>query len=121
MKVLLDEHLSPLIAQALRERGFDAAGVSERDDIIPASDEVVMALALTEDRAVVTNNIKDFRPLAAERLASGKGHAGLILLPARRTRTRQATGYIVDAVAAIMTAHPHGTPDQEHWISPPVR
>lgn len=121
MKVLLDEHLSPLIALALRDRGFDAASVSERGDITSASDEVVMEVASLQERAVVTNNVKDFRPIAARRLAIGTGHAGLILLPARRARTRQATGYIADAVAAIMTAHPHGIPDQEHWIAPPSR
>jgi hypothetical protein len=37
--------------------------------------------ACSESRTVVTNNIKDFRPLAAEWLAQGKVHAGLILLP----------------------------------------
>jgi hypothetical protein len=39
---------------------------------------------------MVTNNIKDFRPLAAEWLAQGKVHADLILLPS--TRTSRPTG-----------------------------
>lgn len=121
MKVLLDEHLSPLIARVLRDRGFDCASVSERDDIISASDDVVMEVASAEDRAVVTNNVKDFRPIAAVRSTTGLGHAGLILVPARRTRTRDATGYIADAVAAIMLAHPRGISGQEHWIAPPPR
>ena len=121
MKVLLDEHLSPLIGRALRDRGLDAESVSEREDIISASDEAVMEVAFAGDRAVVTNNVKDFRPIAAERLATARGHAGLILLPARHTRTLHATGYIADAVMAIMMGHPDGIQDQEHWIALPSR
>ena len=44
----------------------------------------------------MTNDIKDFRPLAAERLASGQGHAGLILVPAKRSRNRAATGALAE-------------------------
>lgn len=121
MKVLLDEHLSPLIAQALRNLGFDAESVSERPDMISTTDEALMEVAAAEERAVVTNNVKDFRPIAAVRLVSGTGHGGLILLPARRTRTRQATGYLTDAIAEVMTTRPSGIADSEVWVAPPSK
>lgn len=118
MRVLLDEQLSDLIAKLLRERGLDAQAVVERADLPQAPDHEVIEIASREERAVVTNNIKDFRPLAAERLADGRGHAGLILLPAARSRSRQATGAIADALEALMRAHPDGIAGAEHWVAP---
>ncbi len=121
MRALLDEQLSGQIARLLRERGLDAEAVVERSDLVQAPDDEVLAAAAREGRAVVSNNIKDFRPLAAERVTDGRGHAGLILLPARRSRSRsrEATGALADAVEAVMRAHPEGIPSAEHWIAPP--
>ncbi len=118
MKALLDEQLSGQVARLLRERGLDVQAVVERSDLLQSSDREVMEAALREERAVVTNNIKDFRPLAAERLADGRGHAGLILLPASRSRRREATGSLADAIEAVMRSHPGGINGAEHWIAP---
>jgi hypothetical protein len=118
VKVLLDEQLSHRIAQALRDRGLDVQSVSERSDLIEAPDQEVMETAGHEGRAVATSNVKDFRPLATERLLDGRGHAGLILLPASRSRRRDATGALADAIEVVMRAHPKGIADAEHWIAP---
>jgi len=118
VKVLLDEQLSHRIAQVLRERGLDVEAVSERPDLVEAPDQEVMDTAGREERAVVTSNVKDFRPIAAERLLDGRGHAGLILLPASRSRRRDATGSLADAIEVVMRAHPEGIPGAEHWIAP---
>lgn len=118
MRVLLDEQLSGTIAKLLLDRGLDAQAVVERDDLRQAPDHEVLETASREQRAVVTNNIKDFRPLAAERLADGRGHAGLILLPAARSRSRQATAAIAGALEALMRAHPEGIAGAEHWVAP---
>jgi hypothetical protein len=118
VRALLDEQLSGQIARLLRERGLDVEAVVERSDLVQAPDDEVIDTAAREGRAVVSNNIKDFRPLAAERMSDGRGHAGLILLPARRSRSREATGALADAVEAVMRAHPEGIPSAEHWIAP---
>lgn len=117
MRVLLDEQLSGQIARLLRERGLDVEAVVERFDLLQASDAEVLDAAAREGRAVVSNNIKDFRPLAAARLTDGRGHAGLILLPARRSRSREATGALADAIEAVIRAHPDGTASAELWIA----
>ncbi len=117
VRVLLDEQLSGQIARLLRERGLDAEAVVGRADLIQAPDREVMEVAHREARAVVTNNIKDFRPIAAEHIASGRGHAGLILLPAGRSRRRESTGVLADAIEAVMRAHPDGIHGAEHWIA----
>jgi hypothetical protein len=118
VRVLLDEQLSGQIARLLRERGLDVEAVVERSDLLQAPDAEVLDVAAREGRAVVSNNIKDFRPLAAARLADGRGHAGLILLPARRSRSREATGALADAIEAVMRAHPDGIASAELWIAP---
>ena len=118
MKTLLDEQLTPQIARILRERGLDAEAAAARPDLAETSDRELFDLAAREQRAVVTNNIKDFRPLAVERLVDGRAHAGLILLPSSRSRRRDATGAPTDAIERVMRAHPNGIPDVEHWIAP---
>ncbi len=118
MKALLDEHLSPTISQLLREIGLDAVAVLERPDLIGASDRMILEIASDEGRAVVTNNVKDFRPLTVEFLARGRVHGGLVLLPSTRSRTKSAIGALVSAIAGIMRAHPDGIAGGEEWIGP---
>ena len=118
MKALLDEQLSPQIAVLLRQVGLDVEAVADRPDLVGRSDIVIFEVACREDRAVITNNIKDFRPLAAQWLAKGRVHGGLILLPSARTRTRAATTMLADRIACILRDNPHGLASSERWISP---
>jgi uncharacterized protein DUF5615 len=118
VKALLDEHLSPQIAVLLRKAGCDVLAVADRDDLIGLSDRIILEAATREGRAVITNNIKDFRPLAAEWLAQGRTHGGLILLPSSRTRTRAAVAALADAIETVLCANPDGIAGSERWISP---
>jgi hypothetical protein len=118
VRALLDEQLSPQIAVLLRHAGFDVLAVADRDDLLGCSDRIVFETASGEGRALVTNNVKDFRPLAAEWLAKGRIHSGLILLPSARTRTRAAVPALAAAVEAILRAHPDGIAGGERWVGP---
>ena len=115
MKALLDEQLAPRIAELLRDHGHDVQAVGDRRDLAGRSDRVILEVAVAEKRAVITNNVKDFRPLAAERLARGESHAGLILLPSTRTRTRGAVEMLANAIEQILREHPDGMPATERW------
>jgi hypothetical protein len=79
---------------------------------------VILEVAAAEARAVITNNVKDFRPLAAERIARAESHAGLILLPSTRIRTRGAVEVIANAIEQILREHPDDLPATERWIPP---
>ena len=118
MRALLDEHLSPQIAELLRQAGYDVVAVADRDDLVGLSDRMILEAASSERRAVVTNNIKDFRPLAAEWLAQGRTHGGLILLPSSRTRTRTAVSALASAIERVLRSHPDGLIGSERWIGP---
>jgi hypothetical protein len=77
------------MAARLREAGCDADAVAERDDLVGRIDSTILEVATSDWRAVVTNNSQDFRPLAAERLARGRTHGGLIVVPSARTPHRR--------------------------------
>jgi Domain of unknown function (DUF5615) len=116
VKGLLDEQLSPQIAALLRQAGLDVEAVADRPDLVGRSDLFIFEVACSEDRAVITNNIKDFRPLAAQWLAQGHIHAGLILLPSSRTRTRAAIAMLADRIGKVMGDNPEGLASGERWI-----
>ena len=118
MRAILDEQLSPQIAILLRRAGYDVDAVAGREDLAGRSDRIIFEVACSEGRAVVTNNIKDFRPLAAEWLAQGRVHAGLILLPSARTRTRDAIAAVAGAIENVLRDHPDGLSGSERWIGP---
>ena len=118
MRAILDEQLSPQIAVLLRQADYDVDAVADREDLAGRSDRIIFEVACSEVRAVVTNNIKDFRPLAAEWLAQGRVHAGLILLPSTRTRTRNAIAAVAGAIENVPRDHLDGLSGSERWIGP---
>ena len=118
MRALLDEQLSPQLAVMLRQADYDVDAVADREDLVGRSDRFIFEAACSEGRAVVTNNIKDFRPLAAEWLAQGRVHAGLILLPSTRTRSRNAIAAVAAAIENILRDHPDRLSGSERWIGP---
>ncbi len=110
--------LSPRIAALLRQAGFDVEAVADRGDLAGRTDKFIFEVAFSEGRAVTTNNIRDFRPLAAQWLAQGRVHAGLILLPSSRTRTRGAITTLADRIASVMRDNPDGLASSERWVGP---
>ena len=118
MKAILDEQLSPQIGVLLRQSGYDVDAVADRDDLVGRSDRFILEVACSEGRAVVANNIKDFRPLAAEWLAQGRVHAGLILLPSTRTRARNAIAAVAEAIEGVLRENQDGLSGSERWIGP---
>jgi predicted nuclease of predicted toxin-antitoxin system len=107
VRLLLDEMLSPAIARELRERGHDVLAVADHPGWVAFSDPEVMALARTERRAVVTSNLRDYRPLYAEAITpGGPGHFGMIFMLGTYRRTKEDTGRIIAALKAKLTEYP---------------
>ena len=75
VKLLLDENLSPRVAEALRGEGIDACHVRDRG-LLQATDPAVLDRAFAEDRVLVTANVDDFVKLAHARDI----HAGIVLI-----------------------------------------
>jgi predicted nuclease of predicted toxin-antitoxin system len=76
VKLLLDENLSPRVAEILRnEDGLDAVHIRDRG-LLEATDPEVLERAYAEDRVLATKNVDDFVKLARAR----ELHPGIILL-----------------------------------------
>ena len=74
-KLYLDEHLSPRIAIQLRKYGFDAVTLHERG-MLSGDDQKQLAVAVSEQRAIVTCNFSDYAGLDEEYAADSKQHCG---------------------------------------------
>jgi hypothetical protein len=110
--------LSPVIARDLRAHGHDAESVAGHPDREARSDPEVLALARAGHRALVTNNLRDFRPLHSEAISpGGAGHLGMIFMLSSYRRTRADTGKIVAALEAVLSQYPSdsGLANGEAW------
>ena len=119
MKLLLDEMLSPAIARQLRSRGHDVEPVAGNPGREGLSDSEVLALARAEHRGVVTNNLRDFRPLHHDAITpGGAGHFGMIFVPGSYRRTGADTGRIIAALEPILVKHPgeNDLANGEAWL-----
>ncbi|MGH2946627.1 MAG: DUF5615 family PIN-like protein [Solirubrobacteraceae bacterium] len=119
MRLLLDEHYAPEIAEQLRRRGHDVIAVSERPDPRGLADEVHLATSPEQRRAIVTENVGDFRPLLANAVRAGNANYGLVCVSARRfPRAKNTIGRMVEALDALLRAHPgdDGMRDREVWL-----
>lgn len=105
LKLLLDEHLSPEIARQLCNRGHDVVAGGERPDLKGRADRVHFASLPDEQRAIVTRDLGDFRPLLAEALRAGTKTYGLICVPRRFRLNRDGIGRLVHALDTLLQAH----------------
>lgn len=105
---------SPLIARELRARGHDVVSVHEAPGSGTA-DEDVLDYALSAQRAVVTENVRDYRPLADALLAAGDGHSGVLFTTERRW-PRNDPGALITALEALLRSMPEQLVDAELWL-----
>jgi Domain of unknown function (DUF5615) len=83
------------------------------------SDPEVMAWARTEHRAIVTNNLRDFRPLHHEAITpGGPGHYGMVFMPGSYRRAKDDTGRIIAALQTMLAQYPGGKDlaNGETWL-----
>ena len=110
MKLLLDEMYTPTIAEQLRARGHDAASIHDPEYrmLEGEPDDEVWAAAIADDRALVSENVQDFRRIEANALAHAQPVARLIFTTDRQfPRGDPATlGRLVSALDAVLAAEP---------------
>lgn len=118
--LVLDEMFSPTIASALRDLGHDVVSVAERADLRSMTDDDLFAWPIADHRWLVTENVKDFRPIMLRALQAGRVTAGL-LFTSNRTfpRSRKNPGPLIDALHAWLLAGPPAPPLTESWLPGP--
>ena len=123
MKLLLDEHYSPEIPRQLRSRGHDVVAVAERADLVGLGDDELLQRMAQERRSIMTNNVKDFMPLASRAPVAAEHHYGLLFTSDRSMPRRgDAIGRFVKALDGFLHRHEgeEGYRDQVQWLGPEV-
>jgi hypothetical protein len=118
VKALLDEMHAPSIADALTEESFDVVAVAAQAGLRGMSDEDLLAFATTHERALVTENVADFMPLATQWAGVNRAHAGLIFTnPKRFNRATLAyPGNVVLALREFLTNPPITGGSWNWWL-----
>jgi hypothetical protein len=112
--------LSPAIAAELRDRGHDVIAVADRPDLRAKSDEEIFAWAGAEGRWLLTENVKDFRPIMFRALPGGPPGCGLLFTSGRAfPRSRKNPGPLINALHAWLTAGSPAPPVTESWLPGP--
>jgi len=108
VRLLLDEMISWRVAGELRSRGHDVVAVKrDRPHLESRVDRTVLEAAAAEQRAVVTNNVRDYLAANARMRARGEDHYGVIYtyddtLP----RNKAAFPLWVTTLEELLRTHP---------------
>jgi hypothetical protein len=109
VRLLLDAHVSGRrIAGTLRQAGHDVRAADEERLLDGWSDEDLLALATSEDRIMVTFNVRDFPRIAQRWAEAGRHHAGCAILVGI---DHSEFGAIVRVLNATLS----GRPRQDDW------
>jgi hypothetical protein len=117
LELLLDEMFSPKIADALRERGRKVVAVAERADLRAMTDDDLYAWAAAQECWLLTENVKDFRPIMLRALQAGGATAGLLFTSGRTfPRSRQNPGPLVESIDTWLAKGPPTPSLLEDWL-----
>jgi hypothetical protein len=100
--LLLDAHIDPKVASALRKRGIDAVALRDWREgaFLFASDEVVLRAAAGEARALVTYDVSTIPMLLRLLAESEVDHAGVVFV-SHKTIPHRRVGPLVTALAEL--------------------
>ena len=118
MKLALDHHYSPRIAAALRDGGHDVVAAGEQG-WQTLDDDALLEICHAQQRALLTNDARDFSVIARQRMAEGRSHLGLVFTSDRSwPRTNDTIGVFVEALDRFMGERPgiDELVDQVHWL-----
>lgn len=96
-KIHLNEHLSPSLAIQLRKHRFDVTS-SQEAKLLSEPDEVQLAYAASQQRAILTFNIRDFSRIHDRYLAEEKEHWGIIF------STREPIGVLFHRLLRLLNS-----------------
>jgi predicted nuclease of predicted toxin-antitoxin system len=116
VRILLDAHISGrTVGRALTESGHEVRALDSEIGLEGISDPEVLELAATEDRVLVTSNIRDFEPLLREWAGEDRSHAGVILVPA--SVKNEAFGVLISGIKnTLADITQQGWIDRVEWL-----
>ena len=119
LKLLLDEHYPPTLAELLIQAGVDAVAlVSAHPELLGAQDSLILQVAASQGRVVVTEDVATF-PAAITAMPE---HLGVVYCrSAVFQRTAAGLPQLAAALAALSVSPPPGlgTSPSVWWLEPP--
>jgi predicted nuclease of predicted toxin-antitoxin system len=110
VRLFLDAHVSGRrLGRALRELGHDVVAAGDRPELDGADDESLLLLATEQDRVMVTHNARDFVPIVVDWGATGRAHAGCVLI---KGIDHSQYGMLLRGLTALFEA----VPEQSDWV-----
>ncbi len=109
MRVLLDAHVSSRhVGRRLARAGHDVLALDQDETLGRLADGEVLALAVEQERIVITHNVRHFAPIVRSWVEARRSHHGLILVTLPHTDHGAILRRLDQAFAA--------RPDQEEWV-----
>lgn len=101
----------PVLGEQLVDRGHDVAAVKGDPSLEGLADEQIVTAAYAAGRVVVTDNVRDFVPLARGFAAAGTPHGGIFFVPRNsfprdRANIAAIMGALVTALEALVRQDP---------------
>jgi hypothetical protein len=110
---------SPVLAVALRDLGHDVIAITERSDLRAMTDSELFTWAVNERRWLLTENVKDFRPILLRAAQANAGATGVLFTSSRAfPRSRKRPGPLIGALGTWLKAGPPDSPITEDWLRP---
>ncbi len=118
-RLLLDEMFAPMLAASLADLGHDVLAVADRPDLRALTDDKIFAVACADGRWLVTENVRDFRPILLRAVQEGTAVTGIMFTSSRMfPRSRKNPGPLISALRQWLLAGPPEPPVTEDWLAP---
>jgi nucleoside-diphosphate-sugar epimerase len=118
LKLLLDTHHSPAIAERLCADGQDVVAAATDPDLAALPDEDLLRVCVRDGRVLVTEDVKDFDRIVRTWSAAGEHHRGVIFTSARRFHrgSRAYPANVVRSLERLLANAPAPEVDWVHWL-----
>src|SRR5688572_30353946 len=103
MRLLLDAHVSPAVADGLIPNGIDAIALRDwqRGNYRHAADDQSLEAAVIDERVLVTFDARTIQPLVKEWAETGRHHAGVVVVD-EKTIAQHDVGGLTRALRALV-------------------
>jgi hypothetical protein len=118
VRLLLDVHHSPVVAERLRSEHNDVLAAADDAVLATLPDEELLRAATSQGRALVTENVRDFDRIVRAWAATGEHHVGVVFTSPRRYHrgSRSYPRNLVEALRHLLADPELPTRDWTHWL-----
>ncbi len=106
------------MAAELRKRGHNVIAATERGELRRLGDAELLAAAVDERRAIVTEDVRHFAVLHLHYLSVGKAHFGIVYTHPRRFPRKHKSGALLRTLDEWLGLHPEDDAlrYQTYWL-----